>query len=258
MKWTSIIYPPTCPGCDRVLRPEERERGFCGSCLEQIALAEEPCCKICGKALGDERQERCADCRKEEHLFTQGKSLFIYRGPMKEAMYRFKYSRRLSYRRIFAAEALRRYGADPDCRMGKRNGENAILDGADWLARIRVNWIVPVPMHAARERRRGYNQAAVWGQGLSEAVGIPMLSRLLIRTRDTAPQKTLSREERRKNLEGAFALAREDICLRGNRILLVDDIYTTGSTCDAASKVLLEAGAEAVYLLTICIGRDDL
>ena len=72
MKWTTIIYPPTCPGCDRVLRPEERERGFCGSCLEQITLAEEPCCKICGKALGDERQERCADCRKRSTSSLRG------------------------------------------------------------------------------------------------------------------------------------------------------------------------------------------
>ncbi len=257
MKWTSIIYPPVCPGCDRVLRLEERKRGFCSSCLEQIILAQEPCCKICGKPLDDEQQERCADCRREEHLFTQGKSLFIYRGPMKEAMYRFKYSRRLSYRRAFAAEAVRRYGTALACRAGGTK-ERMSLSEADWLARIGVDLIIPVPMYAAKERSRGYNQAAVWGEGLSEATGIPMVFRLLIRTRNTAPQKALSRDERRRNLEGAFALTKEGACLRGCRILLVDDIYTTGTTCDAASRILLAAGAKAVYLLTICIGQGDL
>lgn len=250
MEWRSIIYPPRCPGCDRVLPPEERTRGFCASCLAQIIPAAEPCCKICGKPIEDESLDRCSDCRREEHNFVQGKSLFVYQGPMKEAMYRFKYSRRLAYRRSFAAEAIRRYAPE---RM--RPAQKTAGDG--WLAGSGVQLIIPVPMHAARERKRGYNQAAVWGGGLSEMTGIPQASHLLIRTRNTAPQKTLTREKRRANLEGAFALSGMGAAVRGRRILLVDDIYTTGSTCDAASRVLLDGGAEAVYLLTICIGRGD-
>ena len=111
---------------------------------------------------------------------------------------------------------------------------------------------MPVPMYPKKKRRRGYNQAEVFAKALGRELGIPVESGLLKRVRNTAPQKELSDTQRQKNLKNAFQLVPDVV--KYNHILLVDDIYTTGSTMDEASKALLSGGVERVCYVCISIG----
>jgi len=112
--------------------------------------------------------------------------------------------------------------------------------------------IVPVPVHRTKLRMRGFNQAAFLAEKLGDYTGIPVRQKLVLKIRKTKSQKKLSAVQRRKNLEEAF-LVNEDVL--GKRILVVDDVYTTGSTIDAMASCLKKKGASAVYFLTVCIGR---
>lgn len=118
--------------------------------------------------------------------------------------------------------------------------------------------IIPIPLHPARYRNRGYNQAEVLAKELGKVLGILTEESILIRTQKTDPQKKLAPGKRRRNLSGAFSvMEKRKNLLEGRKILLVDDIYTTGSTIDEAARVLKKAGAEKVFYLTISIGQGN-
>ncbi len=115
--------------------------------------------------------------------------------------------------------------------------------------------LIPVPIHKSRMRKRGFNQAALVAERMGERLGIPVEKDILVRVKKTKAQKNLSDAERRENLKNAFQVSGNELKLK--RVVLVDDIYTTGSTLDAGASVLREAGAEKVYFLSICIGRGN-
>ncbi len=223
----SVLYPDRCPLCDRLLMPGE---SICACCEKEVGRVRGAVCLKCGKPLSDERREYCFDCTNKKHYFTQGKAVFLYEGKIRSSLYRFKYKNRREYAGYYAGEAA------------------AQFDG--WLRGTGVQAIVPIPMYRSKQRLRGYNQAEVFAQALGQRTGIPVDRKLLLRVRNTTPQKELNEHERKYNLKNAFQL-RADI-VKYNRILLADDIYTTGSTMDEASKTLLEAGATKIYF--ICIG----
>ncbi len=271
-----FLFPPRCPVCDRVILPDEE---LCRGCEKELLPVLEPVCTSCGKPVGDERQEYCGDCAGKRHSFCQGKAVFVYRGGIRQSMYRFKYANRREYAQFYARYAVRLHGA--------------------WLRRKQVEVIVPIPMYRKKQKKRGYNQAEVFARALGRETGLPVEGRLLVRNRDTVPQKELNdrqkkqkkrgynqaevfaralgREtglpvegrllvrnrdtvpqkelndrQRRQNLKNAFQLVPDIVKYR--KILLVDDIYTTGSTMDEAAKTLLAAGAEQVYYICVSIG----
>jgi ComF family protein len=123
----------------------------------------------------------------------------------------------------------------------------------DWITALGVQQIIPVPISRQKKRKKGFNHAELLAEQLGDALGIPVNHRGLIRIHSTAPQKELGKEERRKNLEKAF---RADIkYLPGiQRVLLVDDIYTTGSTIEFCTRALKAVGVKKVWFLTLCIG----
>lgn len=116
-----------------------------------------------------------------------------------------------------------------------------------------IDLIVPIPLHWRRKRKRGYNQAEIIAKNLEKLTGLPVDTRLIVRKKYTEPQKALDHKKRKKNLRGVFEVKRN---LSHKRILLIDDIYTTGSTIDEAAKVLLGKGHNKVWFLTISIGQD--
>jgi len=232
-KLLNFLYPPRCYVCDRVL--PYRISGVCSMC-DRLGLPErvkEPVCKWCGKPVGDERMEYCYDCQKQTHAFTEGRAVFAYRG-MEDAMHRFKNDNRRCYADCFALE------------MAELLKEH----GRVW----RPDIIVPIPIHPKKQRRRGYNQAELLSGKLSELTGIREIHGILIRKKYTQEQKQLDDKGRRKNLKDAFRIKNPEMFVN-KRVLLTDDIYTTGSTLDAAAECLKEAGAQEVYYITVCIGK---
>lgn len=117
-----------------------------------------------------------------------------------------------------------------------------------------IDLIVPVPLHRSRKAERGYNQAELLAKYLSSKLGIPLNSRNLIRTKATKIQNKLSRHEREQNLKDAFIIRQSNV-FKDKRILLVDDIFTTGATVNECSRILMECGVKEVYVITIATGR---
>lgn len=193
----------------------------------------------CGRPFGDiNPKEYCYECVKKGYdkstNISQIKSLYHYKGAVKFSMYRFKYSNKREYASYFARVASEKYGK--------------------WLRQIGVEAIVPVPMYPGKQRKRGYNQAESFAKELSGFIGVPMKTNLVKRVVDTTPQKHLDAKERKNNLKNAFQNTKFVVQYRC--VLVVDDIYTTGSTAEAVAHELLKQGTRRVYLLTICTGGD--
>lgn len=230
-----ILFPARCPFCDKVLFSSlffEAEQ-VCPSCRKLPEYVEEPICKKCGKQIEDERREYCSDCSRRVRHFDQGKALWLYQDEVKYSMYRFKYQNRREYARYYGSEIVRVYG--------------------EWIRKCKIEGIVPIPLYKSRKRQRGYNQAELLAREISEKMKIPMYPDFLIRCKNTSAQKILNEQERKNNLKRAFKTGKNKVQLR--HILLVDDIYTTGSTMNEAALELKKAGAEYVYYISICIGK---
>lgn len=225
-----LLYPPRCPVCDGVADSKAR---ICQKCRKKVQQVKEPSCMKCGKPLSDMRKEFCLDCDRKKHNFSQGKAVWVYENEIKKSIYRFKYQNKREYGRVYAEEIAARYG--------------------QWIKSKQIQVIVPVPLHKKRKRKRGYNQAEVLAKELGRILGLPVDTELLVRVRDTSPQKILNDAERKNNLKKAFKTTKSVVQLQ--YILVVDDIYTTGSTVDAVAKILLEAGVLEVYTCCISIGK---
>ncbi len=186
----------------------------------------------CGKPLENAQDEYCPDCRKRQHAFDGGRALLSYEGAIRPSIYRLKYEGKQEYGRVFGEEMARYLGP--------------------WISRMRITRIVPIPLHPSRLAQRGYNQAALPARELGRKLHIPVDEKLLCRTRRTEALKALSGSERRASLAGAFETRGK--ILPGERILLVDDIYTTGSTADAAASCLKQSEKCLVYVVVVAIG----
>lgn len=227
-----IFFPNICPICGTVIHPDER---ICRACLNKVKIIKEPKCQKCGKQLETDEKLYCKDCDGMNHIFDRGICIFEYTEELKKSLYGFKYGNKRCFRDFFGYAGAKKY--------------------RKLLKEWKVEWIVPVPMYHKKQQKRGYNQAEEFGQALAEYTGIKPDDKCLIRVRDTKPQKGLSKEERHQNLQKAFGVDIERV--KGMKsVLLVDDIYTTGSTMDACAKVLKAAGVKKVYFMCVAGGKD--
>lgn len=227
---TGLLYPKTCPFCGRVSQED-----VCGVCRRRIRYIEEPRCMRCGKPIRQREREYCRDCETRPHVYDRGYALWVHSGGVKYGLYQFKYHNRRIYGRFFADELRRRYGQT--------------------VRRWEIGVIIPVPLSKRKRRQRGFNQTEILASEFGKGMGIPVDRKHMVRVRDTSPQKTMDASMRRRNLRGAFAWKGERP-VREN-VLLIDDIYTTGSTIDSAAAALKQAGAPKVYFLTVSIGQCD-
>ncbi len=226
----NILYPPRCPVCQEIL-PDGRML-VCPRCARTVLPPPQPRCMCCGKPLSGEA-ELCRDCRRGKRLFTEGMGIFLYDEKMKSSILRFKQNGHRCNARFYAA-AMAFYGQER-------------------LRRWRPDLMVPVPMHPADRRKRGFDQAALLAQELSDLTGIPWAGSLVVKVKRTPSQKTLDAAGRRRNLTAAINVTGS---VTGLRILVVDDVFTTGSTMDVMARKLRSAGAAQVYFLTVCTGRQ--
>ncbi|MCR4782483.1 MAG: ComF family protein [Lachnospiraceae bacterium] len=234
-----VLFPKRCPGCDGILRVDELSQGFCIECMEELERIEGALCMKCGKKLYDNSKEYCRDCAKMNHSFDMNRALYLYKGPIVEGMYRFKYSNRRQYADVFVKDVER-------FLMDFLN--NIQKDGA-------IDGIVPIPMNQSSVRKRGYNQAEAIAERVSELIDVPVYKNLVLRNKSTKKMKTLDPVERRLNLINAFKYHETGVKLK--KILLVDDIYTTGATMDSVSTVLKDHGVKEIYSICVCIGSDQ-
>lgn len=225
-----LVFPRRCPVCDDAVMPFGEL--ICEGCKEKVKYIGEPYCMKCGKGLRKNEEEYCRDCSRRAHQFSQGAALFDYQS-MAASLYRFKYSGRKEYADY--------YGREMAAKLNMR---------------IRL-WnpqaLIPVPIHRERMKKRGYNQSQLLANVLSRELQIPTYEKLAVRCRNTIPQKQLGSVERQNNLKKAFKILKNDVEL--NTIVIIDDIYTTGSTIDSLAYEFKKAGTSHVYFLALTIGK---
>jgi len=224
-----ILFPRRCPICDGIVKPGTLIHPECEIKLNPITKSY---CMKCGKPLKDSTNEYCFDCKKSSHIYERGRVAYTYEG-VAPAVYRLKYNGRQEY-------------AD---YLGSKMGELLRSDIVSWNA----DAIIPVPISKKRLRKRGYNQAELLAKAMGKTLNIPVFSNLVSRVIDTAPMKLLNPLERQNNLKKAFKIDVDVVKL--NTIIIVDDIYTTGTTIDTVARVLRENGVRSVYFVTLTIGN---
>ena len=224
-----LLYPARCPVCDELLGTGGQR--MCPACRRRVHYLSGPLCFQCGKKLSDCEAEFCGDCKRGRHLYTAGRALYEYED-IAPALYRFKYGGRREYASIFARELAQQLGV--------------------YIRSLAPDGLVPIPMYPAKQRQRGYNQAELLARALGQELNIPVYTGLVVRNRNTKPLKELNSEERLNNLKKAFNLGQNGVKLK--TIILIDDIYTTGSTVDQVSAVLLAGGSQRIYYVALAIG----
>ena len=221
-KLLNCIYPAECPVCGKV-SDVFIHSPVCSSCWSRIQRYTGPSCSICALPFVSGHSHQCGSCMKKSPPYAHVIAYGLYEGVLKEAISRFKF-----------------YGLR---RLSRPLG--GLLPG---LTIPESDAIVPVPLTAKGLKQRGFNQSLLIARVVSKKTGTPLNIDTLLKIRETPPQVGLSASERHKNLAGAFTAKGH---LKGSRILLVDDVVTTGATAAACSKALLKAGAQEVIVLAI-------
>lgn len=217
-----LIYPPHCVICR-----EAGEGYLCPACTEKIDLIVPPVCRKCGTPC---ERYTCGECEGREYAFECARSAGIFDGVLRDAIHALKYGNH-----IVMVEPLARIMID--------------AFPSTYFARA-VDVLVPIPIHFSRMVDRGFNQSEELAKELARRVGLPVEASVLRKRRKTKHQVELPFDARAINVRGSFA-ARHAEKIRGRRVLLVDDVFTTGSTLDEAARVLLSAGASSVRAYTL-------
>ena len=232
MEWVlSAVYPRRCPVCHDIVQPKGELA--CSACAGKIQPVGEPRCKKCSKPLQKEDQEYCADCSRRGHVFEEAVGILPYNKVMQESLLKCKYGGRREYLDYY--------------------GETMARAAGRYLSRWQPQALVPIPLHKSQLRLRGFNQSLCLAQALGGHFGIPVYPQMLEKVRKTRTQKSLDEKQRRSNLRGAFSIGAQFQPLK--KILLVDDVYTTGGTVDEAARCLKQAGAGQICVLVLCIGK---
>ena len=227
-----LIFPRACYHCKRILRGESNPC-FCSDCWSTIAFLEDPRCPSCGKpfvskvALSYSPGHRCGDCRVRPPLFDQAVAMGPYEGVLAESIRLFKYHGKTNLAGPLGELLVR--------ELGK-------LSTADCL--------IPVPLHPKRLREREYNQALLLCDSIKKQTGLQVIPDIIERVRETRPQTGLPIKDRRRNVRGAFIVKRPQY-IEDRRVMLIDDVLTTGATVNECARILKRAGAKAVYVLTL-------
>ncbi len=221
----NLLFPPFCTVCCKPVAGV-----ICGNCLENITFIRSPRCPGCGRGMSSSApgDHLCASCLRTPPLFSTVFAVALYQKPLSTLVHRLKYQGDMAVL--------------PALRIIVEQHPPARLTGNEIL--------IPVPLHTKRLRQRGFNQSALLVDVLFPGNKSLLRVDFLQRHRHTDPQTGLDGRARRKNLKGAFAVRNGVLC-SGKRVVLVDDVYTTGSTVAECSRVLLRAGASEVHVVTL-------
>ncbi len=225
-----LLYPPRCEACGRL-----RQEPICDECRASIEHIGPPVCEVCGQPFDPRAQAapQCAECRGRRRSFSVARSAAYYDGPLAAAIRRFKYDGQLVLGGPLGRVMV----------QALENGAARDLDPAT------IDVVCAVPLHESRLRERGFNQSEVLAEAVAEAIEKP-LKPLLERTRPTAPQVDLPASSRVRNVQGAFAANLREVIAK-QRVLLIDDLFTTGATLRECARVLRAAGTAEVRIFAL-------
>ena len=230
----AFFYPEACQLCGEA-RAAPAEGFVCAECQSEVRFVQPPFCERCGRPFEGEITNtfECANCRDSDLHFRCARSAVIARDKVLDVIHRYKYNRALWFEPFLAQLLIQQ--AKPE------------------LAKEKWDCIIPVPLHPAKQREREFNQAERLARRLGEATAIPVENCLLRRVVATRTQTQLSRQERIANVRNAFASAAATD-LQGQRLVLIDDVFTTGATTSACARVLIGSGAREVCVWTLARG----
>lgn len=240
LRAANAVLPPRCPATGEIV---DRAGALSPAFWQQLTFIEPPCCDRCGLPFGvdltgaDDNAILCAACMATPFSFDRARAAVVYNDASRQLILGFKYSDRLHSITTFTPWLQRA--------------------GAGLIAQSDV--IVPVPLHRSRLWSRRFNQSALLARALAKSCALACLPAGLLRTRATQPQKGLSRSARYKNVSGVFAPNPRHVQdISGKRVLLIDDVFTSGATLDACARVLRGAGATQVHVLTLArVTREE-
>lgn len=233
----NLIFPLDCRICEKPIR-ESKGYSICENCFKTIELIDKPYCVKCGKPFlistdlfKQDREILCADCKRKKYSFEFARSVGIYHKVLKECIYLFKY-----------------YG---EKKLAEPFGELLI----DYLVKNqefkkKIDLIIPVPLHNNDLKKRGFNQSVLLSRIIGNHFSIPVKEEVLIKKKLTSSQVNLSKKEREKNILKAFSVDRPEE-IKGVNILILDDIFTTGSTVEECAKELKKAKAKNIFILAL-------
>jgi competence protein ComFC len=231
-----FVFPPHCLLCNSSISSSEMEDHtypknlVCRTCWDSLNILPHPFCPICRSFL-DREMRRCPKCPQFSSL-SLNRSLGVFDPYYQVLIHHFKYNRKFSIGK----------------NLGRRLGE--ILKKEEFSKGF--DYIIPVPLYPSRKRERGYNQSRILAEEVSKTISVPLAEKVLIRKKKTKDQTHLSPEERERNVKGAFVV-RANLTLQGKKVILVDDVITTGSTLKECARVLKEAGAREVVGVTLVV-----
>lgn len=224
-----MVYPDRCAVCDDVIKIDER--GVCTNCLGKLRVITGDICIHCGREITG-KKDLCADCRNVVHKFDGGRVLYDYESA-RESIYMFKYGGRAEYAEFFGEEVVDFLG--------------------NFIRLVKPDFLVPVPLHKSRMRKRGYNQASLVANEISKRMNIPVKEHLVERVKKTRPLKSMKRNERQNCLKNAFIIKQIDV--KSKCVIIIDDIYTTGATMDEIAGLLKNSGVQKVYFVALASAR---
>lgn len=227
----TIVFPPKCGGCDHALstRPQA---GLCESCIALLTENAGRRCSVCDlpSELGAPSLRQCAACMADTPAYSMVRAPYVYGGPLSAAIVRAKFN---------GGEHLAQGLGELLCQH---------TDTMAWLAARNATMLIPVPLGSQRRRQRGYNQSAIIAKAISQRSGLPV-HHALRRVRNTSPQSSLVLRDRRANLIDAFLASEKSV--RDQRVVLIDDVVTSGETAHCAAVALRHAGAQNVAVLAV-------
>ncbi len=234
---SELLYPRCCSACGAEL--EDGQRALCRECLFSVPLLVDPVCDLCGEpvvAASASRKGLCGRCLRRRPVFDRARSAVSYGRAVKSALLMLKF-----HHAFWLAKDL-----------------GILLEGCvrRHFALAEIDAIVPVPLHSLRRRQRTMNQAELLARELGRRLSLPVMTDLLRRSRQTLRQTDLSREERRRNLRGAFEV-KQRAWVEQRVFLVVDDVMTTGETVSAVSHALKRSGAAGVWVATVARGTQS-
>ncbi len=232
----NFVFPLDCKICEKPIR-ESKGYSICEDCFKTIELIERPCCIKCGKPListdffKQNREILCLDCKRKKYSFEFSRSTGVYDKVLKKCIHLFKY---------YGEKKL----AKP---LGKLMVDSLVKNDE---FKKKIDLIIPVPLHRNDLKKRGFNQSVLLGKVVGDYFSIPVGESVLVKKKLTPFQVNLSKKEREKNILRVFSVEKPEE-VKGKNILILDDVFTTGSTVEECAKELMKARAKNIFVLTL-------